>query len=162
MWLWNFLRWTICSSETKLECVCVCLWGSLLWCPKIWFIYVFFLWCRASVYPREYDGACLQMRLSYSPAAHLFLFLVQWTGFHLAGALGLLRILIYKVVYIFFSSLCEVVFSGQKSIYDCVTCEFYYSKKQTLPYPWCIIIMLSRRLMRMEKQPCLFMKERLA
>ncbi|KAI5584538.1 hypothetical protein POPTR_006G099600v4 [Populus trichocarpa] len=50
----------------------------------------------ASVYPREYDGACLQMRLSYSPAAHLFLFLVQWTGFHLAGALGLLRILIYK------------------------------------------------------------------
>jgi hypothetical protein len=102
-------------------CVCVCLWGSLLWCPKIWFIYVFFLWCRASVYPREYDGACLQMRLSYSPAAHLFLFLVQWTGFHLAGALGLLRILIYKVVYIFFSSLCEVVFSGQKSIYDCWT-----------------------------------------
>ncbi|KAJ6993016.1 E3 ubiquitin-protein ligase AIRP2 isoform X1 [Populus alba x Populus x berolinensis] len=50
----------------------------------------------ASDYPREYDGACLQMRLSYSPAAHLFLFLVQWTGFHLAGALGLLRILIYK------------------------------------------------------------------
>nr|KJB18890.1 hypothetical protein B456_003G074500 [Gossypium raimondii] len=37
------------------------------------------------------------MRMSYSPTAHLFLFLVQWTDFHLAGALGLLRILIYKV-----------------------------------------------------------------
>lgn len=50
----------------------------------------------ASDYPREYDGACLQMRLAYSPAAHLFLFLVQWTDCSLAGALGLLRILIYK------------------------------------------------------------------
>ncbi|XP_043697852.1 E3 ubiquitin-protein ligase AIRP2-like isoform X2 [Telopea speciosissima] len=50
----------------------------------------------ASDYPREYDGECLQMRLSYSPAAHFFLFLVQWTDCHLAGALGLLRILIYK------------------------------------------------------------------
>ncbi|XP_077238699.1 RING/U-box superfamily protein isoform X2 [Tasmannia lanceolata] len=36
------------------------------------------------------------MRLSYSSAAHLFLFLVQWTDCSLAGALGLLRILIYK------------------------------------------------------------------
>ncbi|KAF3448902.1 hypothetical protein FNV43_RR09618 [Rhamnella rubrinervis] len=50
----------------------------------------------ASDYPREYDGACLQMRLSYSPAAQFFLFLVQWTDCHLAGALGLLRVLIYK------------------------------------------------------------------
>ncbi|KAM7262502.1 hypothetical protein ACFE04_000185 [Oxalis oulophora] len=51
----------------------------------------------ASDFPREYDGACLQMRMSYSPAAHFFLFLVQWTDCHLAGALGLLRILTYKV-----------------------------------------------------------------
>ncbi|XP_011094999.1 E3 ubiquitin-protein ligase RNF8 isoform X2 [Sesamum indicum] len=36
------------------------------------------------------------MRLSYSPCAHIFLFLVQWTDCHLAGALGLIRILIYK------------------------------------------------------------------
>ncbi|CAK9323350.1 unnamed protein product [Citrullus colocynthis] len=50
----------------------------------------------ASDYPKEYDGACLQMRLSYSPAAQFFLFFVQWTDCHLAGALGLLRILIYK------------------------------------------------------------------
>ena len=35
------------------------------------------------------------MRLSYSPATRLFIFLVQWTDCNLAGALGLLRILIY-------------------------------------------------------------------
>ncbi|KAM0995998.1 hypothetical protein ACFX13_006110 [Malus domestica] len=46
-------------------------------------------------YPREKDGARLQMRLSYCQAANFFLFLVQWTDCHLAGALGLLRILIY-------------------------------------------------------------------
>ncbi|KAK6943119.1 hypothetical protein RJ641_028496 [Dillenia turbinata] len=50
----------------------------------------------ASDYPREVDGACLQMRLSYSPVAHLFLFLIQWADCHLAGALGFIRILIYK------------------------------------------------------------------
>lgn len=51
----------------------------------------------ASAFPREYDGACLQMRLSYSPVAPLFLFLVQWTDCSLASTLGLLHILIYKV-----------------------------------------------------------------
>jgi hypothetical protein len=56
---------------------------------------------RASEFPRDYDDACLQMRLSYSPAAHIFLFLVQWTDCTLAGALGLLRILIYKVCGMF-------------------------------------------------------------
>ncbi|KAK9124481.1 hypothetical protein Sjap_014083 [Stephania japonica] len=50
----------------------------------------------ASIYPRDYDGGCIQMRLSYCPTAHFFLFLVQWTDCRLAGALGLLRILIYK------------------------------------------------------------------
>jgi hypothetical protein len=61
-------------------------------------------WSRASEVPRDYDGACLQMRLSYSPVAHLFLFLVQWTDCSLAGALGLLRILIYKVMPLYWSS----------------------------------------------------------
>ncbi|XP_065040190.1 E3 ubiquitin-protein ligase AIRP2-like [Musa acuminata AAA Group] len=51
----------------------------------------------ASDFLTEYDGACLQMRMSYRPAAHLFLFLVQWTDCNLAGALGLIRIMIYKV-----------------------------------------------------------------
>ncbi|KAL8509153.1 hypothetical protein ACS0TY_016373 [Phlomoides rotata] len=51
----------------------------------------------ASDYTKGYDGSCLQMRLSYSPCAHAFLFLVQWADCHLAGALGLIRILIYKV-----------------------------------------------------------------
>ncbi|KAL6503245.1 E3 ubiquitin-protein ligase airp2 [Orobanche hederae] len=50
----------------------------------------------ASDYSKGYDGACLQMRLSYSPCAHIFLFVVQWADCHLAGALGLIRILIYK------------------------------------------------------------------
>ncbi|XP_068638481.1 E3 ubiquitin-protein ligase AIRP2-like [Aristolochia californica] len=50
----------------------------------------------AADYQREYDGACLQMRLSYSPAARLFPFLVQWADCHVAGQLGLLQILIYK------------------------------------------------------------------
>ncbi|KAK4780227.1 hypothetical protein SAY87_016333 [Trapa incisa] len=45
-------------------------------------------------YPRD-NGSHLQMRLSFSPVAHLFLFLVQWSDCHLAGALGLLRVLIY-------------------------------------------------------------------
>ncbi|XP_074289915.1 E3 ubiquitin-protein ligase AIRP2-like isoform X1 [Silene latifolia] len=35
------------------------------------------------------------MRLSFSPAAHFCLFLVQWADCNLAAALGLLRILIY-------------------------------------------------------------------
>ncbi|KAJ1377529.1 Zinc finger, RING-type [Sesbania bispinosa] len=46
-------------------------------------------------YPRDKDGGCFQMRLSYSPAAPLFLCLVQWADYRLAGALGLLRILVY-------------------------------------------------------------------
>jgi len=53
----------------------------------------------ASEFKREYDGACLQMRMAYSPVAHIFLFLVQWTdcSFAIAVTLGFLRILIYKV-----------------------------------------------------------------
>jgi hypothetical protein len=52
---------------------------------------------RAADFSRDYDGACLQMRVSYSPAARFFLFLLQWTDCSLAAALGLLRILIYEV-----------------------------------------------------------------
>ncbi|KAK9056307.1 hypothetical protein SSX86_027397 [Deinandra increscens subsp. villosa] len=51
----------------------------------------------ASDLQREYDGECVQMRMSYSAAAQFLLFFVQWSDCHLAGALGLLRILIYKV-----------------------------------------------------------------
>lgn len=74
---------------TNMFCIVV----GLLLC----FILTFCYTPRASDFPREYDGACLQMRMSYSPAAHLFLFLVQWTDCRLAGTLGLLRILIHKV-----------------------------------------------------------------
>ncbi|KAK2969186.1 hypothetical protein RJ640_025899 [Escallonia rubra] len=51
---------------------------------------------RALGFPREFDGACFQMRLSYSPVAHIFLFLFQWADCQFVGAIGLLRILIYK------------------------------------------------------------------
>ncbi|KAJ0984111.1 hypothetical protein J5N97_002467 [Dioscorea zingiberensis] len=51
----------------------------------------------ASDYPREQDGAYLQMRLSCNLAARLFPCLVQWTDTRLAGALGLVKILVYKV-----------------------------------------------------------------
>ncbi|XP_058759939.1 E3 ubiquitin-protein ligase AIRP2-like [Vicia villosa] len=46
-------------------------------------------------HPRDKEGGCFQMRLSYSPVAPLFLSLVQWTDYRLAGALGLLRILVF-------------------------------------------------------------------
>jgi hypothetical protein len=36
------------------------------------------------------------MLMSYNPAVHFFLFLKQWTDCILAGALSLLRLLIFK------------------------------------------------------------------
>eukprot|EP00249_Psilotum_nudum_P012086 c23574_g1_i3 orf=316-858(-) len=48
-------------------------------------------------FPRDYDGAFVQMRLSFSSVAHFFLFFVRWTDCSFAGVLGLLRVLIYKV-----------------------------------------------------------------
>lgn len=59
-----------------------------------------FMICRASDLRQEYNGACVQMRMSYSAAARFLLFFAQWSDCHLAGALGLLRILIYKVIII--------------------------------------------------------------
>lgn len=49
---------------------------------------------RASEFLRDYDGSVIQMRMAYSAVAH---FLVQWTDCKLAGALGLLKIMLYKV-----------------------------------------------------------------
>ncbi|CAH9121040.1 unnamed protein product, partial [Cuscuta epithymum] len=46
-------------------------------------------------YGREIDGACIQMRLSYSPAAQFCLFFIQWFDCKVAGALGLLQVLVY-------------------------------------------------------------------
>lgn len=51
----------------------------------------------SSELPRAAGDACIQMRLSYSPIAQLFMFLVRWADCSLAGALGLMRILIFKV-----------------------------------------------------------------
>ncbi|KAK6922332.1 hypothetical protein RJ641_012839 [Dillenia turbinata] len=50
---------------------------------------------------RDYGGDCVQMRLSYSPIAPLFLFLMEWMDYRctdtIPSYLGLLNILIYKV-----------------------------------------------------------------
>ncbi|XP_077227683.1 E3 ubiquitin-protein ligase AIRP2-like isoform X2 [Tasmannia lanceolata] len=55
----------------------------------------------AAAIPRAYGGACLQMRLSYSPLAPLFHFLIQWMDcsctYTLPSDLGFLQILINKV-----------------------------------------------------------------
>uniref|UniRef100_A0A452YBG3 Uncharacterized protein n=1 Tax=Aegilops tauschii subsp. strangulata TaxID=200361 RepID=A0A452YBG3_AEGTS len=48
----------------------------------------------ASEFMRDYDGSVIQMRMAYSAVAHV---LVQWTDCRLASALGLLKIMIYKV-----------------------------------------------------------------
>lgn len=54
--------------------------------------------CRASEFLRDYDGSVIQMRMAYSAVAHV---LVQWTDCRLASALGLLKIMIYKVLISF-------------------------------------------------------------
>ncbi|XP_031476911.1 E3 ubiquitin-protein ligase AIRP2-like isoform X1 [Nymphaea colorata] len=51
----------------------------------------------AASIPGGFDGACLQMRLSYSPIAPIVLFLIEWMDFSFSSCLGLLHILIYKV-----------------------------------------------------------------
>jgi len=48
----------------------------------------------ASEFLRDYDGSVIQMRMAYSGIAD---FLLQWTDCRLASALGLLKIMIYKV-----------------------------------------------------------------
>lgn len=51
--------------------------------------------------PRDYCGNYVQMRLSYSPFAPLFLFLIEWMDYSCTDTvpsyLGLLHVLIYKV-----------------------------------------------------------------
>lgn len=71
----------------------------------------------ASDYPSETDGARFQMRLSYSPAAQFLLFMFKWTDCHLAGALGLLRVLVYKVHLLHLYLEYTFFFSFRKDIY---------------------------------------------
>ncbi|XP_074585467.1 E3 ubiquitin-protein ligase AIRP2-like isoform X2 [Curcuma longa] len=54
----------------------------------------------AGAVQRAYGGACLQMRLSCSPLAPFFLYLIQWldcTCYALTSHLGLFQVLVYKV-----------------------------------------------------------------
>lgn len=98
---------------------------------------------RALDYPREKDGARVQMRLSYNPAAQFLLFLVQWTDCHLAGALGLLRVLIYMVHY-----LQLLASSSSTAFFITFSCD-------------CLINSFNGiRPMRMGKPQCRFMREK--
>lgn len=76
----------------------------------------------ASEFLREYDGSVIQMRMAYSAVAH---FLVQWTDCKLAGALGLLKIMIYKVF-----SLVGYPRRGpavnSRALFDCTGCMVLY------------------------------------
>ncbi|KAG9446319.1 hypothetical protein H6P81_012447 [Aristolochia fimbriata] len=55
----------------------------------------------AAAIPRAYGGEYLQMKLSYSPLAPIFFFLMQWMDcsctYSVPSYLGLLHVLIYKV-----------------------------------------------------------------
>ena len=57
---------------------------------------------RALCFPSGKEDACFQMRLNYGAPAHFLMFFISWTDCRLAGTLGLLHILIYKVIYIIF------------------------------------------------------------
>ncbi|KAK9276583.1 hypothetical protein L1049_006118 [Liquidambar formosana] len=60
----------------------------------------------AASLPRDYDGDCIQMRLSYSPFAPFFLYLIEWLDYSCTDTIpsyfGLLHILVYKVGYYVF------------------------------------------------------------
>ena len=64
------------------------------WLACVFFFLLVVPASRASEFLRDYDGSVIQMRMAYSAVAH---FLVQWTDCKLAGALGLLKIMLYKV-----------------------------------------------------------------
>nr|XP_043611217.1 E3 ubiquitin-protein ligase AIRP2-like [Erigeron canadensis] len=46
---------------------------------------------------KDDNGACIQMRLYFSPAADLFSYLFPWANCKFAGALGLVRVFIYTI-----------------------------------------------------------------
>lgn len=76
------------------------------------------------------------MRLSYSSAAQFLLFFVQWTDCHLAGALGLLKILIYKVL----SLPLYFVFHIRKLLSNIQSIIIYDSAEHERHY--CFVVML--------------------
>ncbi|KAL6969331.1 hypothetical protein U1Q18_029048 [Sarracenia purpurea var. burkii] len=55
----------------------------------------------AAALPRDCDGDCIQMKISYSPFASFLLFLIEWMDCSCTDSLptylGLLHVLVYKV-----------------------------------------------------------------
>jgi hypothetical protein len=68
--------------------------GSFCFCCFFCLKFSFEKKSRASEFLRDYDGSVIQMRMAYSAVAHL---LVQWADCRLAGRLGLLKVMLYKV-----------------------------------------------------------------
>ena len=75
---------------------------------------------RALCSPSGKEDVCFQMRLNYGPTAHFLMFFISWTDCRLAGTLGLLHILIYKVIYIIF-----IAFLALPSWYINATDKFF-------------------------------------
>ncbi|KVH96940.1 Zinc finger, RING/FYVE/PHD-type [Cynara cardunculus var. scolymus] len=104
----------------------------------------------ASDFPREYDGACVQMRMSYSPAAQFFLFFVQWSDCHLAGALGLLRILIFQVKLVLYCIIYPSLMQLQSGVTDSEerkqkkVCMERYRKREDEDYNRCSDVDIER------------------
>lgn len=75
--------------------------GKLLSADLLWWLMTWFVDSRADAIQRNYGGACVQMRLSFSSLAPFFLYLVQWFDcgccYALPSYLGLFHVLICKV-----------------------------------------------------------------
>jgi len=95
---WRMLLWRndffslMCSS---IQCCCD---DWLGWTVST---YCWFANSRADAVQRNYGGACVQMRLSFSSLAPFFLYFIQWLDcgccYALPSYLGLFHILICKV-----------------------------------------------------------------
>ncbi|PWZ09121.1 hypothetical protein Zm00014a_031732 [Zea mays] len=70
---------------------------------------------RADAIQRNYGGSCVQMRLSFSSLAPLFLYFIQWLDcgccYALPSYLGLFHILTCKETWVSCIKICYVLFS---------------------------------------------------
>jgi hypothetical protein len=94
---WRMLLW---NNNFSPLCVfqCCCDDWLLGWTVST---YCWFANSRADAVQRNYGGACVQMRLSFSSLAPFFLYFIQWLDcgccYALPSYLGLFHILICKV-----------------------------------------------------------------
>ena len=109
----------------KVLCMFHCCCGD--WLGWTISTYVWFANSRADAIQRNYGGSCVQMRLSFSSLAPLFLYFIQWLDcgccYALPSYLGLFHILICKVklqyVVLKFGPLIYI-FSVQETWVSCI------------------------------------------